>query len=200
MSSMRLIVGLGNPGANYEWTPHNLGFLALDAIAERAGIRTGRPESQAIIGFGKLAGHDVLLAKPQTYMNDSGRAVRRLLERYECDLTKMIVLSDEVALPWGMLRIRAGGSAGGHNGLRSVIAETGSDEFLRMRMGVRPAHPVGDLASYVLCTMSREKREIAGEMAAEAAEAVEFLLAEGLAHTKSRYNRRVPAEPEAPEE
>lgn len=200
MSAMRLIVGLGNPGAKYEWTPHNLGFLAVDAIAERAGIRTGRPESQAFIGFGKLAGHEVLLAKPQTYMNDSGRAVRGLIERYECDVAEMLVLSDEVALPWGMLRIRAGGSAGGHNGLRSVIAETGSDEFLRMRMGVMPAHPVSDLASYVLCAMSREKREIARQMAAEAAEAVEFLLAEGLARAMSRYNRRVPAEPEASEQ
>lgn len=200
MCAMRLILGLGNPGAKYEWTPHNLGFLAVDAIAKRADIRAGRLESQSIIGFGKLAGHDVLLAKPQTYMNESGRAVRGLLERYECDVAEMIVLSDEAALPWGMLRIRAGGSAGGHNGLRSVIAETGSDEFLRMRMGVMPAHPVNDLASYVLCAMNSEKREIAGEMAAEAAEAAEFLLAEGLVRAMSRYNRRVPAEPEALEE
>src|SRR3990172_10459138 len=119
---MRLIVGLGNPGPEYAWTPHNLGFLVVDRLAERAGIRVERPEAQAYIGKGRLAGQDVVLAKPQTYMNASGMAVGELVRRVEIDPAEMIVVSDEVALPWGMLRIRERGSAGGHNGLESIIS------------------------------------------------------------------------------
>ena len=189
---MRLIVGLGNPGPEYAWTPHNAGFLALDALSARAGIRVTRPEAQAYIGPGQMAGHDVLLAKPQTHMNGSGRAVAGLIERYECDPAEMIVLSDEVALPWGMLRIRERGSAGGHNGLKSVMGAVGTDRFIRVRIGVKPEHPVGDLAAYLLCPMSREQREIALQMAVDAAEAVEVLLAEGASRAMSRFNRRVP--------
>ncbi len=189
---MRLIVGLGNPGPEYAWTPHNLGFRALDQLAERAGIRVTRPESQAYIGRGQIAAHDVLLAKPQTHMNGSGRAVSRLIERHECDPAEMVVLSDDVALPWGMLRIRERGSAGGHNGLKSIIAALGTDRFLRVRVGVKPEYPVGDLPAYVLCPMGREQREIAVKMAGEAAEAVELLLAEGVRRTMARFNRRVP--------
>ena len=189
---MRLIVGLGNPGPEYAWTPHNLGFLALDQLAARAGIRVTRPEAQAYIGPGQIAGYDVLLAKPQTNMNGSGRAVSELIERYECDPAEIVVLTDDVALPWGMLRIRERGSAGGHNGLKSVISAVGTGQFLRVRVGVKPEHPVGDLAAYVLCPMGKEQRKIAAEMAVEAAEAVELLLAEGPRRAMSRFNRRVP--------
>jgi peptidyl-tRNA hydrolase, PTH1 family len=192
---MRLIVGLGNPGTEYSWTPHNLGFMAVDQIAERAGIRVTRPEAQAHIGRGHVAGQEVLLAKPQTMMNLSGRAVSALLARYECSPSEMVVLSDEVALPWGLLRIRKRGSAGGHNGLKSVIGAVGTDEFLRVRMGVKPEHPIGDLSYYVLCPMGRAQKEIAAQMAAEAAEAVELLLAEGAAPAMAKFNRRAPAEP-----
>src|SRR5467141_1839592 len=117
---MRLIVGLGNPGPEYEWTPHNLGFLAIDRLADRAGIRVTRPEAKSHIGRGELAGQEVILAKPQTMMNLSGVAVGMLLEKYESDPSQLIVVSDEVALPWGVLRIRERGSAGGHKGLKSV--------------------------------------------------------------------------------
>jgi peptidyl-tRNA hydrolase, PTH1 family len=192
---MRLIVGLGNPGREYEWTPHNLGFMAVDQLAARAGIRVTRPEAQSYIGRGQVAGHEVLLAKPQTAMNNSGRAVSALLERYECNAAEMVVLSDDVALPWGMLRIRERGSAGGHNGLKSVIGALGSDEFLRVRLGVKPEHPIGDLAYYVLCPMERTQKEIAGQMAAEAAEAVELVTAEGASRAMAKFNRRVAAEP-----
>ena len=132
---MRVIVGLGNPGTQYDWTPHNIGFLAIDAIAERAGIRVTRPESKSHVGLGKLAGEDVVLAKPQTFMNLSGGAVRMLLERYECGPEDLIVVSDEAMLPWGMLRIRERGSAGGHNGLNSIIGSLGTNEFIRIRLG-----------------------------------------------------------------
>jgi PTH1 family peptidyl-tRNA hydrolase len=192
---MRLIVGLGNPGREYEWTPHNLGFRALDALAERAGIRVTRPEAQSYVGRGKVAGNEVVLAKPQTMMNLSGRAVRTLLEKHECAAPEMIVLYDEVALPWGMLRIRERGSAGGHNGLKSLIGAVGS-EFLRVRLGVGPDHPVGDLADYVLGPMSKANREIASQMALDAVEAVELILIDGPEKAMARFNRRnSPAEP-----
>jgi len=197
---MRLIVGLGNPDAEYAWTPHNLGFLALDCIAERSGIRVTRPESESYVGLGRVAGCEAILAKPQTYMNCSGRAVAGLLARYNCEPEDLVVLSDEAALPWGMVRIRPRGSAGGHNGLKSVIGELGTDSFVRVRLGVKPEYPVGDLAAYVLSKMGRAERETAAATAIEAAEAVEFLLTEGLEKAMARFNRRAPGESEACEE
>jgi peptidyl-tRNA hydrolase, PTH1 family len=192
---MRLIVGLGNPGPEYEFTPHNLGFLAVDALAGRTGIRVTRPEAKSYVGLGKLAGNEVVLAKPQTMMNLSGTAVRLLLERYECKAAQMIVLSDEAMLPWGMLRIRERGSAGGHNGLKSVIASVGS-EFIRVRMGVQPEFPLEDMADYVLGTMRKPEREIAGQMTADAAEAAELIVREGVGKAMARFNRRVESEPD----
>ena len=188
---MRVIVGLGNPGSQYDWTPHNIGFLAIDAIAERAGIRVTRPESKSQVGVGKLAGEDVILAKPQTFMNLSGGAVRMLLERYECGPEDLIVLSDEAMLPWGMLRIRERGSAGGHNGLNSIIGSLGTNEFIRIRLGVQPEHPLGDMADYVLGVMRKPEREIAGQMAVETAEAVAMILTEGVGQAMTRFNKRV---------
>ncbi len=194
---MRLIVGLGNPGPEYTFTPHNLGFQVVDRLAERAGIRVTRAEAQSYVGRGQIAGRDVILAKPQTYMNASGRAVRDLIERHECDPAEMIVISDDVALPWGMVRIRERGSAGGHNGLKSVISTLGSDEFIRVRLGVQPKYPVNDLAAYVLCPMGRAVRESTAEMIAQAAHGVEIILTEGAGRAMSRFNRRVPPTDEA---
>ena len=193
---MRLIVGLGNPGPEYEFTPHNLGFLAVDALGERAGIRVTRPESKSYVGLGTIAGNEVVLAKPQTMMNLSGAAVQMLLERYECKAAEMIVLSDEAALPWGMLRIRERGSAGGHNGLKSVIASVGSNEFIRVRLGVKPEYPLEDMADYVLHTMRKPEREIAAQMAADAAEAVELIVTEGAGKAMAKFNRRAEADEE----
>src|SRR5271155_435647 len=188
---MRVIVGLGNPGTQYDWTPHNIGFLAIDAIAERAGIRVPRPESKSHVGLGKIAGYDVVLAKPQTFMNLSGGAVRMLLERYECGPEDLIVLSDEAMLPWGMLRIRERGSAGGHNGLNSIIGSLGTNEFIRIRLGVQPEHPMADMADYVLGVMRKPEREIAMQMAGDAAEAVEMILSEGAGKAMTQFNKRV---------
>ena len=188
---MRLIVGLGNAGLQFAWTPHNLGFLALDRIAERSGMRVERPEAKSLVGFGKCAGQEVVLAKPQTMMNLSGLAVRDLLKRVECAPEDLIVLYDDVALPWGMLRIRERGTAGGHNGLKSVIGAVGSTEFPRVRMGVQPDHPVGDLATYVLHPMSKANLEMAAEMTEQAADAVELILTQGTAQAMNRFNRRV---------
>lgn len=193
---MKLIVGLGNPGAEYESTPHNLGFLAADTLAERNGIRITRPEAKSFLGRGEIAGQEVVIAKPQTMMNLSGMALRIMFERFECTPADLILLSDEVALPWGMIRINERGSAGGHNGLKSIVQVAGMD-FIRVRMGVKPEHPIGDLADYVLCPMNREHREIAQQMAADAAEAVEMILADGAARAMAKFNRRVEAEPGA---
>lgn len=196
---MRIIVGLGNPGRRYEWTPHNLGFHVVDLLAERWNIRVTRPEAQSLIGLGRIAGENVALAKPQTFMNASGYAVAELLERNEVDSAALIVVSDEIALPWGMIRIRERGSAGGHNGLRSVIAELGTDEFLRVRLGIKPKFPVPDLAIYDLAPMGREVRKVAEEMIAGAADAVEAILTDGASRAMSKFNRKAAADEEADE-
>ena len=188
---MRLIVGLGNPGAQYAQTPHNMGFLAIDALAARAGIRVTRPEAKSQAGRGEIVGHAVLLAKPQTMMNLSGVAVRLLVEKYGCDPAQMIVLVDDVDLPWGMLRIRERGSAGTHNGMKSVVQAVGS-EFIRVRMGVAPEKIGGELRDYVLRPMGKAERETAQQAAGEAADAVELMLTEGVGPAMTRYNRRVP--------
>ena len=196
---MKLIVGLGNPGAAYVWSPHNLGFMAAELIGERAGIEIKRPEAKSLTGVGKLGGREVVLAKPQTMMNLSGLAVRDLLARWECEPQDLILLYDDVALPWGMLRVRENGTAGGHNGVKSVISVIGTMEFARVRMGVQPERPIGDLAAYVLHPMRKAELEVAAEMVEQAADAVEAILAVGTAQAMNRFNRRVtpPGETEA---
>lgn len=189
---MRLIVGLGNPGAEYAETPHNMGFWAIDALAARAGIRVTRPEAKSQVGRGEVAGHPALLAKPQTMMNLSGVAVRMLIEKYGCDPSELIVLVDDVDLPWGMLRVRERGSAGTHNGMKSVVQAVGT-EFIRIRLGVGPEKVWGDLRDYVLRPMGRAERETASQMAVEAADAVELVLTEGVSAAMTKYNRRVPS-------
>lgn len=191
MRPTRLIVGLGNPGREYEQTPHNLGFLALDAVAARGGIRITRPEAKSLVGRGELAGQAVVLAKPQTMMNLSGVAVRMLLEKYDADPAEMIALVDDVDLPWGMLRIRERGSAGTHNGMKSVVQAVGA-EFIRIRLGVGPDKVWGELRDYVLRPMSRAERETADQMSADAAEGVELILSDGVSKAMSKFNRRVP--------
>jgi peptidyl-tRNA hydrolase, PTH1 family len=191
---MRLIIGLGNPGPEYQWTPHNLGFLAVDEIANRANIRVERPEGKALVGLGKVAGEEVILAKPQTYMNLSGVSVRDLLERYELGPESLLVMFDERDLPWGMIRIGERGSPGTHNGAKSVTSAVGTQEFARLRLGCGPDHPVGDLAEYVLRPMKKATLEVAAEMVATAGDAVELILAQGIAAAMNKYNRRVSPE------
>jgi PTH1 family peptidyl-tRNA hydrolase len=190
---MWLIVGLGNPGIEYAWTPHNLGFLTVDRLAESAGICIERPEAKSLIARGKLAGQEIVLAKPQTMMNLSGMAVRELLDRLEIGPAELIVVYDDVALPWGMIRVRERGTAGTHNGMKSVIGSIGAVDFCRVRIGVRPDHPIGDLAAYVLHPMKRSELEQAAEMVDQAAEAVELVLAEGVGRAMNRFNKRVPS-------
>ena len=189
---MHLIVGLGNPGIEYAWTPHNLGFLVVDKLAEQNNIRVTRPEAKSYVGRGKIGEHEVVLAKPQTMMNLSGLAVRELLGRADCEPSAVIVVCDDIALPWGMIRVRERGSAGGHNGLKSVIGALGTIEFPRVRMGVQPAEMKGDLKEYVLRQIRRDEEDLVAEEVELGAEAVKMILAEGTARAMNHFNRRVP--------
>lgn len=188
---MKLIVGLGNPGIEYQFTPHNLGFLALDSIAEDCGAQIANRRSRALTGKCSIAGHEVLLAKPETYMNLSGVAVGALVAELGIDATKdLIVIYDELDLPFGTIRIRERGSAGGHNGVKSIIAALGTEEFLRIRLGIGPDFEVRDGAKYVLAQMKKTQLAAAGEMLDQASAAVKVILAEGAAAAMNKFNRR----------
>jgi len=194
---MRLIVGLGNPDPEYQWTPHNLGFMAVDELANRAAIRVERPEAKALVGRGKLAGEEILLAKPQTYMNLSGISVLELLAKYELEVSDLLVMWDEVQLPLGSIRIHKDGSAGSHNGAKSVIGALGTQEFARLRLGCGPDHQLNSRKEYVLRPMKKSELEVAAEMLDDAGNAVEMILKEGLDAAMTNFNRRKPAEGEA---
>jgi peptidyl-tRNA hydrolase, PTH1 family len=191
---MRLIVGLGNPDPEYQWTPHNLGFLAVDELADRGSIRVERPEGKALVGRGKLAGEEVLLAKPQTYMNLSGVSIRELLAKYELQPADLLVMWDEVQLPAGTFKIHPDGSAGSHNGAKSVIGSIGTQQFARLRLGCGPDHPVNSLRDYVLRPMKKPELEVASEMLGQVGDAVELMLTQGLDAAMTKYNRRKPPE------
>jgi PTH1 family peptidyl-tRNA hydrolase len=187
---MRLIVGLGNPDPEYQWTPHNLGFMAVDELANRNGIRVSRPEGKALVGRGKLAGEEILLAKPQTYMNLSGISVRELLQKYELGPGDLMAMWDEAQLPLGAIRISPEGSAGSHNGAKSLIGSLGTQVFTRLRLGCAPEHEVSSRREYVLRPMRKAELEVAAEMISEAADAVEMILAHGVEAAMNKFNRR----------
>jgi peptidyl-tRNA hydrolase, PTH1 family len=188
---VKLIVGLGNPGIEYQFTPHNLGYLAVDRVAEQlGGIRIGNRHCLALTGRGKIGEEEVLLAKPETFMNLSGLSVRELVEKYEADPAKdLIVLYDELDFEWGTMRIRERGSSAGHNGVESVIGAVGPD-FIRIRMGVGPGHPITNGADYVLAPMKKKQLEVADEMLERAADAVKMIVEEGIAKAMNVFNQR----------
>jgi PTH1 family peptidyl-tRNA hydrolase len=188
---VKLIVGLGNPGYEYHLTPHNMGFMAVDRLAESCGVEVVRREAQALTAATEIEKEQVVLAKPQTYMNLSGMAVERLLLRYELGTQDLIVLMDDVDLPLGTLRIRSRGSAGTHNGLKSVIGALQAEDFARVRMGVGPDRPLEDLVSYVLRPFRKADLESVADMVDRAAEAVSAILKEGISVAMNRFNRRV---------
>jgi len=188
---VKAIVGLGNPGYEYHLTPHNLGFMAVEHLAERSGVGITRREAQCLTATISLANQDVLLVKPQTFMNLSGLAVTKLLTKYELRVDDMLVLVDDINLPLGSLRIRRRGSAGGHNGLKSIIGVLQSDEFVRVRLGVGPDEPTSDLTSYVLGPFSDQELEKVPGLLDRAVEAVHCILQEGASKAMSRFNRRL---------
>ena len=188
---MKLIVGLGNPGIEYQFTPHNMGFLAVDRIAEQHGVRVSNRQCRALTGRAVIADHEVLLAKPETYMNLSGMSVRELMRQHQVDPAQdLIVIYDELDLPLGAIRIRQRGSSAGHNGMESIIGALGSDEFVRMRLGIGPDHPVKDSARYVLGQFKKSQYAAVDQELDTAAEAVKVILSEGVAKAMSRFNRR----------
>lgn len=196
-SGVKLIVGLGNPGIEYQFTPHNAGFLAIDRIAERCNAVVANRRNRALTATAKLAGFDVVLAKPETFMNLSGIAIRMLAEELEIDpLRDLIVLYDEVDLPLGSLRVRERGSSAGHNGAKSVSGALGSDEWLRVRIGVAPEDVEAASrirkrsADYVLTPFRKKELVVLDEVLDRVADAVEVVLREGASAAMNRFNRR----------
>ncbi len=189
MDQSWLVVGLGNPGPEYELTPHNLGFLVVDRVAARQGIRVTRKENSALVGLGTMGSARLVLAKPQTFMNLSGPSVSALLKRYEMGPESLVLVYDELALPWMQIRVRPKGSSAGHNGVESVIRNVGS-EFSRVRLGIHPGQGVGDGAKFVLSPIRRPQWKELDELLDQGALAVESIIAEGVEKTMTRFNRR----------
>jgi PTH1 family peptidyl-tRNA hydrolase len=184
------IVGLGNPGLRYENTPHNIGFMVLDRLAERNGIRIRSNEGVTLTGTGKICGRDVVLAKPQTFMNRSGASAKAVMQNRRLSHKDLVLVYDDIDLPWTALRIKKKGSAGGHNGVKSVIAEMRTDWFVRVRIGIRPDHEIEDTAQYVLAPLERALKVDLDEVLTYAAEAIESIVAEGAIKSMTRFNRR----------
>jgi PTH1 family peptidyl-tRNA hydrolase len=188
---VKLIVGLGNPGIEYQFTPHNMGFLAVDRIADECGVRVNNRHCRAQTARTRLAGHEVVLAKPETYMNLSGASVVELVREYEAKPEEdLVLLYDELDLPFGSIRVRPRGRSAGHNGVESVIGALGTQQIMRIRMGVAPDHPVGDGARYVLSQFKKSQLEIVSQVLDQAAEAVKVILAEGMPAAMNRFNRK----------
>ena len=196
---MRLIVGLGNPGIEYQFTPHNIGFLAVDRIAEQCGVNIDNRHCKALTARARLGNEEILLAKPETYMNLSGVSVLELARKYEVDVQKdLIVIYDELDLPLGKIRIRQRGSSAGHNGMQSIINALGTQEITRIRLGIAPDHPVKDGSRYVLGQFRKSQLLPLDEMLDTAAQAVTVILNEGAGAAMNRFNRKL--KPEEPEE
>jgi PTH1 family peptidyl-tRNA hydrolase len=190
---MKLIVGLGNPGRVYANNHHNIGFVCVNYFARSQGIKFDRKQGRARIGTGKVAGKEVVLAKPQTYVNLSGQSVSRLIRKFNINLNDLLVIHDDLDLPLGKIRISHGSSAGGHKGVESIITELGSQDFVRLRVGIgRPTKPVlseADIIAYVLSDFTAEERQTVAQAIPRVSEAILCLLTEGLTPAMNRYNR-----------
>jgi PTH1 family peptidyl-tRNA hydrolase len=188
---VKLIVGLGNPGIEYQFTPHNLGFLALDRLAEEYGVEVNHRQCRALTARITSGSERVLLAKPETFMNLSGLSVRELVEKNDLRPEEdLIVMQDELDFPLGTVRIHRRRSSAGHNGIESVIGALGTQDFLRIRMGVAPARAVADGMSYLLAPMRKAQLKVVDKMLDTAAAAVKMILAEGPAAAMNRFNRK----------
>ena len=185
---MRLVVGLGNPGERYRRTRHNVGFMVVDALAARGGVRRGHEEHEAWVAEAEVGGEAALLVKPRTFMNRSGTAVDRLLAARHGSVADILVVLDDVALELGVLRVRERGSHGGHNGLRSLVECLASDEFPRVRVGIRRTEVPEDLADYVLSDFPGEDVLVVQEIVGWAADAVECVIREGVTVAMNRFN------------
>ena len=186
---MKAIVGLGNPGRTYEGTRHNIGFKVLDLLSQKWQINYNKNDWNALYGKGQTGSEEVILVKPMTFMNRSGEAIAPLLSWFKLNPEDLIVLCDDIHLPIGQLRLRARGSDGGHNGLKSIITQTGSDLFIRVRLGVNEPPPGFDQADYVLSRFGKADQAPVEEMITNAADAVETIITSGLPTAMNRYNQ-----------
>ena len=179
----------GNPGARYDNTRHNVGYMVADAVEKIAGVRVNRLKFDSLTAVATLGGKKVFLMKPQTYMNLSGSAVRQVMKYYKTPLSNIVVVSDDVSLPTGKLRIRRQGSSGGHNGLKDIIAKCGGEDFPRIRIGVgEPPHEDYDMADWVLSKLVGEDKKLISQAAERAAKALEMILADGVEVAMSKFN------------
>ena len=184
-----LVVGLGNPGSKYEWTRHNMGFLVIDELADRLDIPVKRLKFKALTNTALLGGRSVLLMKPTTYMNLSGEAVGQAARFYQIPPERVLVISDDAALPQGKLRVRRSGSAGGHNGLKNIISHLGTDQFPRVKVGVgQKPHPDSDMVDWVLGAFTGQDRKVMEDAVSRAADAVTVLLQHGVDQAMNSYN------------
>lgn len=189
---MYIIVGLGNPGRQYENTRHNVGFQVVEELAGQEHIAVLEKKQKAVIGKGFVAGQKCILAKPLTFMNLSGEGVRQLLDYYKVDETReLIVISDDVSLELGQIRIRKKGSAGGHNGLKNIIGQLGHDSFIRVKIGVGEKKPGWDLADHVLSRFSDQERKVICDTIVRSADAVRTIIAQGPDAAMNEFNRKV---------
>ena len=184
-----LLVCLGNPGKQYEKTRHNIGFMAADALEKRAGTKFNKLRYRALTGEVELGGQRVLVVKPQTYMNLSGEAVKLAGAFYKIPPDHILVIYDDVSLPLGKLRIRASGSAGGHNGIKNIIAHLGTDAFPRIKVGVgAPAHPEHEMVDWVIGNFTPAEKKVVDQAVEKALDAAECLIAHGVGEAQNRYN------------
>jgi len=189
---MFLVAGLGNPGEEYALSPHNLGFMVVDRLAERHGIRITRRDSKALVGVGEIDGQQVMLAKPQTFMNLSGTSLAPLMEKHGVEPGRLVVVYDELDLPWMAVKIKPKGSAAGHNGMKSVIQSLKTSEIVRMRLGIHPGHPLNSGMDFVLAPIKRSQRKELDELVDHAASGVRSIIAEGVEKAMTMFNRRAP--------
>ena len=188
---MKLIVGLGNPGIEYQFTPHNIGFLAVDRLAEQCGVMVDNRHAKALTARSRIGKEEILLAKPETYMNLSGMSVLELVRKYEAAPEKdLIVIYDELDLPLGMIRVRARGSSAGHNGMQSIINALQTEEIARIRIGVAPDDPRKGGAKYILSPFRKSQLPAVDDALDLAAQAVNVILSDGIAAAMNRFNRK----------
>ncbi len=186
--SVKLVVGLGNPGSKYEDSRHNAGFRVVDILSGRHGIRLGEYRFSSLTGYGKIAGNDVVLAKPLTYMNRSGLAVSAMVSWYNLDPEDILIILDDIALEQGRLRIRAKGSDGGHNGLKSIIDFLKTEEIPRLRIGIGRPDPTCDLVEHVLDAFDKEELSVMAQAFLKAADAVPVWIEHGIDHAMNDFN------------
>lgn len=190
-SDVKLIVGLGNPGDEYQFTPHNIGFLTVDRIAQQCGVMVDNRLCKALTARARIGKEEILLAKPETFMNLTGLSVLELVRKHEVDVQKdLLLIYDELDLPLGTIRIRERGSSAGHKGMESVIGALDTEEVPRMRLGIAPDHPLKDGSRYVLGQFRKSQLGAVDEMLEKAAEAVNVIVNEGISVAMNRFNRK----------